>query len=139
MRQLLLIFLSSYFLTCSVGVWAVTPTEVRIDSPSVKYTHTTFQGGVPAFSNDKITISGIYPNPATTSAALEYDITGELKEAKILISNVLGSSIGEYKLTREGHKMQLDTSEFAPGIYFYTLSVDGKSIFTRKLIIRHSS
>jgi hypothetical protein len=98
-----------------------------------------FQGGSPVFSNEKITISGVFPNPATTSAALEYEITGEIREAKITISNVLGNGIGEYRLTRDNRKLQFDTSDFAPGVYFYTLFVDGKSLFTRKLIIRHSS
>ncbi len=97
------------------------------------------QGGSPVFTNEKITVSGIFPNPAITSAALEYEITGELREAKIIISNVLGSSIGEYKLTKDARKMQFDTSDFAPGIYFYTLSVDGKSLFTRKLVVRRTS
>jgi hypothetical protein len=140
MKQLLRIFLYCYTVFCSATVWAFAPTEIRIDSPAVKYAHMTFmQGGSPVFTNEKITVSGVFPNPASTSAALEYEITGELKEAKIIISNVLGSSLGEYKLTRDAHKVQFNTAEFAPGIYFYTLSVDGKSLFTRKLIIRHSS
>lgn len=140
MKQLLHIFLFSYLFTCSVGVWAFAPTEIRIDSPTVKYAPIAFmQGGSPVFTSEKITISGIFPNPASTSASLEYEITGDLRDAKIIISNVLGSSLGEYKLTKDLRKVQFDTSEFAPGIYFYTLSVDGKSLFTRKLIIRHSS
>ena len=119
---------------------AFAPVEIKIDSPSVRYARMAFlQGGNPVFTNEKITVSGIFPNPASTSAALEYEITGELRDAKIIISNVLGSSLGEYKLTRDAHKVQFNTAEFAPGIYFYTLSVDGKSLFTRKLIIRHSS
>ncbi|MCU0354391.1 MAG: T9SS type A sorting domain-containing protein [Cytophagales bacterium] len=135
MRRILLTCL----VVCQIAVpvaRALAPEPV----PMVYYRYTKpFQGGSPVFSNEKITISGVFPNPATTSAALEYEITGEIREAKITISNVLGNGIGEYRLTRDNRKLQFDTSDFAPGVYFYTLFVDGKSLFTRKLIIRHSS
>jgi len=140
MKQHLLTFLAAYFLTCSIGLWAFAPTDRNTDVPSVKFTQAAImQGGSPVFSNEKITISGIFPNPATSYAALEYEITGDLREAKITISNVLGNSISEHRLTREARKLQFDISDYAPGIYFYTLSIDGTSLFTRKLVVRHSS
>ena len=134
--------MKKFLLACLVVCQTAAP-DARALSPEpvpVTYRYTKpFQGGAPVFSNEKITVSGVFPNPATTSAALEYEITGEIREAKITISNVLGNGIGEYRLTRDNRKLQFDTSDFAPGVYFYTLFVDGKSLFTRKLIIRHSS
>lgn len=128
-----------YFLACSFGVFARTRTAPPADTPSVKYIRSVFQNGSPIFSNEKITVSGVFPNPAFATATLEYEITGELKEAKFTLSNVLGSSVAEYKLSKDSRKLQFAVTDFAPGIYFYTLSTDGKSLFTRKLIIRHPS
>ncbi len=139
MKHFLHISLLIYFLACSFGVFARPRTAPSTDAPSVRQIRNVFQNGSPVFSNDKITVSGVFPNPAFATATLEYEITGELKEAKFTLSNVLGSSVAEYKLSRESRKLQFAVTDFAPGIYFYTLSTDGKSLFTRKLIIRHPS
>lgn len=139
MKHFLHTTLLIYFLACSFSVFARTRTAPPADTPSVRQVRSVFQNGSPVFSNEKITVSGVFPNPAFATATLEYEITGEMKETKFTLSNVLGSAVAEYKLSRESRKLQFAVTDFAPGIYFYTLSADGKSLFTRKLIIRHPS
>lgn len=96
-----------------------------------------FQNGNPIFSNEKIVISGLYPNPVAAVATLEYEISGDVKDVKIIVASVLGNTLAEHKLVKEMRKLQFSTSDYPPGIYFYTLSVDGKNMCTRKLIVRH--
>ena len=94
------------------------------------------------FNNEHISVSSIYPNPASTSASIKYRFAGGLREAKIVLCNVLGNVVGEYRLTREAREMtelHISTSTLASGVYFYTLSLDGRNVVTRKLIVRHPS
>lgn len=137
MKHLLHIALVTCISTCTL--FARPGAAPANNVPPAKNPQIIFQGGNPVFSDDNITVSGVFPNPASATATLEYEITGEMKEAKFTLSNVLGSAVAEYKLSRESRKLQFTVIDFAPGIYFYTLSTDGKSLFTRKLIIRHSS
>ncbi len=94
------------------------------------------------FNNAQISVSSIYPNPASTSASVKYRFLGGLRDAKIVLCNVLGNVVGEYRLSREAKEMtelQIATSSLASGVYFYTLSLDGRNVVTRKLIVRHPS
>jgi hypothetical protein len=94
------------------------------------------------FNNEQISVSSIYPNPASTSAAVKYRFVGGLRDAKIVLCNVLGNVVGEYRLSRDAKEMtelHIATNSLASGVYFYTLSLDGRNIVTRKLIVRHPS
>lgn len=89
------------------------------------------------YSNDRITVSNIYPNPASESAQVDYQITGSVGEAKLILLNVLGSPIAEYELGANDRKVHLATRELASGYYFYQLSLDGRKVATKKLLVRH--
>lgn len=91
------------------------------------------------FSNEKISISSVYPNPASAYASIDYQLFRDTDNAKIILCNVLGNVVGEYTLIRDAKRLHISTLELNSGVYFYTLSVDGKSLITRKLIIKHHS
>jgi hypothetical protein len=91
------------------------------------------------FSNEKISISSVYPNPASAYASIDYQLLKDTDKAKIILCNVLGNVVGEYTLIRDAKTLHISTLELNSGVYFYTLSVDGKSLVTRKLIIKHHS
>lgn len=91
------------------------------------------------FSNEKISISSVYPNPASAYASIDYQLLRDTDNAKIILCNVLGNVVGEYTLIRDARTLHISTLELNSGVYFYTLSVDGKSLITRKLIIKHHS
>ncbi len=91
------------------------------------------------FSNEKISISSVYPNPASAYASIDYQLLKDTDNAKIILCNVLGNVVGEYTLIRDAKRLHISTLELNSGVYFYTLSVDGKSLITRKLIIKHHS
>ena len=89
------------------------------------------------FSNDKLTVSNIYPNPADDHADIDYVISSQVGEAKITFYNVLGSEMKEEVLEKDQRKVRISTKEWNNGIYLYQLSSDGKSLVTKKLLVRH--
>ena len=91
------------------------------------------------FSNDKISISSIFPNPAGAYASIDYSLTNHTHTAKIILCNVLGNVVREYILVRDARRLNISTLELTSGVYFYSLYVDGKNVVTRKLIIKHNS
>ena len=89
------------------------------------------------FSSDKLTVSNIYPNPADDHADIDYVISSQVGEAKITFYNVLGSEMKEEILEKDQRKVRISTKEWNNGIYLYQLSSDGKSLVTKKLLVRH--
>ncbi|MFC5407959.1 T9SS type A sorting domain-containing protein [Larkinella bovis] len=89
------------------------------------------------YANEKIIVSNIYPNPANESAEIDYQISGNVKDAKLVFYNVLGAQVGEYILDKNERKIRIATSEMNSGMYFYQLSLDGKKIATKKLMVSH--
>jgi hypothetical protein len=91
----------------------------------------------PLFANEQISISSIFPNPATTVASIKYNMNSAV-DAKIVLCNVLGSVLGEYRLVKDANQLNIATSELTPGVYFYTLSINGSSMVTKKVIVKRS-
>jgi hypothetical protein len=89
------------------------------------------------YTSDKITISNIYPNPANDMAELDYTISPTLRDARLIIYNVLGAQMNEIPLSKTERKIRVDTREMPTGLYFYQLSVDGKKVATKKMLVRH--
>ena len=89
------------------------------------------------YSNDKITVSNIYPNPASEYAEVDYAMSSEIRDAKLIFYNVLGSQMQEYSLSKNESKLRINTREMSTGLYFYQLALDGKKVATKKMLVRH--
>ena len=89
------------------------------------------------FANDKIVVRNVYPNPANEFAAIDYAITGNVSDAKIVIYNVLLSGIGDYDLNKNEKQLRVNTQDMPTGVYYYQLMLEGKKVATKKLIVRH--
>jgi hypothetical protein len=89
------------------------------------------------YNSDQISVSNIYPNPASEKAEIDYNITANIREAKLLIYNVLGTSVGSYTLNRSDRKLYVNTRDMPTGVYFYQLSIEGKKVATKKMLVRH--
>lgn len=87
------------------------------------------------FANDRIIVSNVYPNPASESAEIDYTLLAG--EAKITLLNVLGSPVAEYNLDRNERKLRIPTRSMETGVYLYLLSLDGRKVATKKLLVRH--
>lgn len=88
------------------------------------------------YSNEKINIKKIYPNPADEVAYMDYKIIEQLK-AKITIRNLIGKVVKEYDLMKGEGQIKIPTLKFDTGLYFYTLSINGKAVGSKKLFVEH--
>jgi hypothetical protein len=88
------------------------------------------------FANDQIDVSNIYPNPANDVVNLNYVILSPDIKAKITIRNVLGSVIAETELLPHVKQVSIQMNEYAAGLYFYTLSINNKSVITKKFLVK---
>ncbi len=88
------------------------------------------------YVSDQVTISNIYPNPASDNASFNYIFYDTQISVKVVVRNVLGSIVGEYTLPAQERQLTLPVDRFIPGVYFYTLWVNNKSVVTKKLIVK---
>lgn len=102
----------------------------------VNYTIEENDEGKILYSSSDIKLKDIYPNPVTEYAMIDYELINDNTKAKIVLHNVLGSVVGEYDLAPYENKLKINTDEFNPGVYFYTLYIDNDGVITHKLIIR---
>lgn len=89
------------------------------------------------YVSDKISVSNVYPNPASEYAELDYSIAPGLRDVKLVFYNVLGSQMQEFTLNKADRKLRVNTRDMPTGLYFYQLSLDGKKVATKKMLVRH--
>lgn len=88
------------------------------------------------YVSDQVTVSNIYPNPASEVASFNYIFYDANTNVKVVIRNVLGSVVGEYNLPPQERHLTVPVDKFIPGVYFYTLWVNNKSMATKKLVVK---
>jgi hypothetical protein len=81
-------------------------------------------------------ISDIYPNPATNTVNLDYNLPAGLDAVEVSIVNLLGAVVKKAVATRDENKLTMNISELEAGIYFYSVLVNDEVYKTKKLIIR---
>lgn len=89
------------------------------------------------YTSDRITVSNIYPNPASDFAELDYTIQNSVRDAKVIFYNILGSPVAEYTLDKNERNLHVNTREMPTGVYFYQLAIEGKKVATKKMLVRH--
>ena len=88
------------------------------------------------FKSKDLVVHDVYPNPVSTTAFIDYELYNEQMKAKIVIHNILGSSLGEQELPYADSRAKISAEDLTPGIYFYTIYIDNEGVTTRKLIVR---
>lgn len=114
---------------------ATTPAETRPSQEESMRVERTQEDRL--FANDRIVVSNVYPNPASDYAEIDYQIMAPVGEARIIVSDILGTPVAEYVLESNERKVRIGTREFPTGMYFYRLSLDGKKVATKKLLVQH--
>ncbi len=104
------------------------------DQGSASITFDILTAGVNEIS--KGTLSSAVPNPANAFANINYSVPA-LKNGKLVVYNMLGTVVKEYRLTNTQASVLLSTSELSSGVYVYSLINDGKSVSTKKLVVAH--
>lgn len=75
-----------------------------------------------------------YPNPANQSAVLEYNIN---EKSDIYIINILGEIVETYSVSKGRGYIDIETSKYTTGTYFYKIISETKKKTSKILIIKH--
>lgn len=89
------------------------------------------------YNSEKLWVSNVYPNPADDVAEVDYQFNGAVSEAKLTLLNVLGTPVSSHELDRNDRKVRIATRNLNTGYYLYQLTVDGKKVATKRLLVRH--
>jgi len=77
------------------------------------------------------------PNPCTGRTTLDYTLTPQARQAVLLIRRGTDGSLMQLLPVSTGSTTQeLDVRSYRPGVYFYTLVVDGLPCDTKRLLVR---
>lgn len=76
------------------------------------------------------------PNPFKEQTVISFFIPETASQASIHIYNLQGNQIKQIRIEEKGHgSVVINGYELTPGMYMYTLIVDGKEIDTKKMIL----
>jgi hypothetical protein len=75
------------------------------------------------------------PNPFRTSSVIEYSLPANELEASLLIFNLNGQTIKEYKLDKANGSITIEAGVLGKGMYLYSLISNGEEIITKKMIV----
>ena len=77
------------------------------------------------------------PNPASDYTLIEYTLPESSIEAYITFADLSGRQVGQYPVEHSGEgTLQLELSQLAAGTYIYSLSVDGKVVDSKKMVVK---
>jgi len=88
------------------------------------------------FVNDRVQVSHVYPNPAVDYAEIDFQINAGVQDVKVTFYKILGQEIKENSLERDQRSVRIPMRDLNSGMYMYQLSIDGRSVATKKLIVR---
>ena len=78
-----------------------------------------------------------YPNPFNPVTSIEFELQ-KTSNVQIIVRDVLGRLVSDQKFGNLGtgrHNFQFDASNLSSGLYFYTLSVNGQLMDTKKMLL----
>lgn len=89
------------------------------------------------FRNDRLTVSQLYPNPASDYVQIDVKSTGNIQDLKLVIFNIIGQEVKTVSLDPNEKSQRINLKDLNPGMYPYQLVLDGRSLVTKKLIINN--
>jgi hypothetical protein len=93
--------------------------------------------GLPSY-NDKThvtTLTNVYPNPASHSIAITYELGDQPQDAHLMICDVAGRILKNIVVTSTRETIPIDLLGFDPGVYFCSLVRDHKILGSKKFIV----
>lgn len=89
---------------------------------------------------NNITANGYFlgqnnPNPFKNETIIEYSLPVSETNASIMIFNLNGQTLKEYKLIDVKGTISIDSTVLTKGLYLYSLISDGKEIATKKMLM----
>ena len=76
------------------------------------------------------------PNPFSVNTEIKFEIPDNAVSAQLMICNLNGTELKSYILTQKGlGSIIIQGSEFAAGIYLYTLLINNQIVDTKKMVL----
>jgi alpha-tubulin suppressor-like RCC1 family protein len=77
-----------------------------------------------------------YPNPTQGFAIIDYCLSADANDAKIIIYNTSNTVVKQYSIADKGSSnIEVDLQDHPSGVYFYVLYINGTKVDQKKLII----
>lgn len=93
--------------------------------------------GINETPNTGISLSQNMPNPANNSTTISYSLANAGSSVVLEVYDVTGQlvqTVDQGNRAAGAHQVELSTANYAAGVYFYTLNVDGIKV-TKKMVI----
>lgn len=74
-----------------------------------------------------------YPNPASGSVLIKYNLSGE---GQLFITDITGKVLKNIRLNNGTQSAQVDIADLRPGVYVYSIQSGAKRIISKKLVVR---
>lgn len=81
-------------------------------------------------------VSNAYPNPASSMVYVDYKLPANTSNAKLKISNLLGTSVSTVDLTKNEGKAAVNVNDLKNGVYFYSIMINNSATVTRKFVVK---
>jgi len=107
------------------------------DSVCVVVNYDCSMSAVGEIPSENIEFSNAFPNPANDHVAFNYSIPPSLNDCELIIRDLVGNIVSNILITDKTGTLKIYTDKLNNGVYFYSLLVNDKPSFTRKLIVRH--
>ena len=84
---------------------------------------------------ERIVTSEFYPNPASTSTQIEFNLRDKNEQIRIVVYNVVGSELESRILNGNDGLINIDLSNFESGIYLCSFVSRNNVLLTKKLVV----
>lgn len=106
------------------------------DSVMVTVIYTTLETGIGDNYSSDYTFSKPYPNPATGVVKFDYNLPDH-QDVSVKIYSLIGSQVGEAKISAANGTLSFNTGNLEDGFYFYSLFTGSEKMESGKFIINH--
>lgn len=93
--------------------------------------------GINETANTGISLNQNMPNPANNSTTISYSLAKAGSNVVLEVYDVTGQlveTVDQGNKVAGAHQIELNTADYAAGVYFYTLNVDGVKV-TKRMVI----
>lgn len=77
-----------------------------------------------------------YPNPAKNELIVDYSLTN-VNNPVLSVYSLLGSKVASFPINEVNGRLNVNTSAYETGMYFYTIEENGQRVFIQKFNVVH--
>jgi hypothetical protein len=81
-----------------------------------------------------ISLGENYPEPFNQFTTIPYQLPEETN-GRIIVKDMLGKTVDVFSVSDTESLIKIDTKNWHPGVYIYSLEVEGIPIFSKKMIL----